>query len=140
MKKLMKELTSISKKLSALAEKLEQMADTTEKEPVQAKPVKEKATKKKAAPKAAKKAAPKKKVAAKKTIKKAAPKATESAETSDIGGLLDTIYGIISTEGTSVAEIKEKSGLSPRQVSNALYKLTKKGLIDAVSRGVYAKK
>jgi hypothetical protein len=145
MKKLMNELTSISKKLSSFAEKLEQLADTFEKEDVQAKPVKEAVPKKKAAPKAAKKAAPQKKTVAKKAAKKAvpkevAPKAAAPTEINDIGSLLDNIYGLISVEGTTVSEIKEKSGLAPRQVSNALYKLTKKGLIDTVSRGVYVKK
>ena len=145
MKKLMKELNSISNALSSLAEKLENMADTFEKEAVQAKPVKETAAKKKAAPKAAKKAAPKKKVVAKKAAKKVAPKkvaskAAEPTEASDIGSLLDNIYGLISAEGTTVAEIRDKSGFAPRQVSNALYKLTKKGLIDTLSRGVYVKK
>lgn len=145
MKKLMKELNSISKSLSALAENLEHMADTIENEAVQAKPVKDAAAKKKAAPKAAKKATSSKKVAAKKAVKKAAPKegdpkATEPTEASDSGSLLVNILGLISAEGTAVAEIKEKSGLAPRQVSNALYKLMKKGLIDTVSRGVYVKK
>jgi len=83
MKKLMKELNSISIALSALAEKLEHMADTFAKEAVQAKPVKETASKEKAAPKATKKAAPKK--AAKKAApKKVAPKAAEPTEASDI--------------------------------------------------------
>jgi predicted Rossmann fold nucleotide-binding protein DprA/Smf involved in DNA uptake len=145
MKKLMKELTSISKMLSALSEKLVQLSSIIGKEDVQVKP-EEKTAKKRAAPKVkvAKKAAPPKKATAKKAAKKAAPKEVtpkpvEPTATSDIG-LLDNIYGLISAEGTTVAEIKEKSGLSPRQVSNALYKLTKKGMIDTKSRGVYVKK
>lgn len=144
MKKLMKDLDKISKTLSELTEKVEKMADAIEKEPVLAKPVKKTAAKKKAAPKATKKkAAPKKKVSAK---KKAAPKVPGSTkadkEENDTGSMLDKIYGLIGNgpEGTTVAEIKEKSGLAPRQVSNTLYKLTKKGLIDTVSRGVYVKK
>ncbi|MBT8341534.1 MAG: hypothetical protein KJP07_16135 [Desulfatitalea sp.] len=136
MKKLMKELSSISKALLALAEKLEHVADTFEKEDVQVKPVKETAGKKKAAPK--------KKVTAKKAAKKVvpkeiAPKAAESTQASDNGSLLEIIHGLISAEGTTIAEIREKAGLAPRQVSNALYKLTQKGLIDTVSRGVYKK-
>lgn len=139
MKKLMKELNSISKALSSLAEKLEHMADTLEKEAVQARPVKKTAAKKKAAPKAAKKAAAKK--TAKKAVpKKVVPKTAEPTEASDIGSLLNNIYGLISAGGTTVAEIRDKTRLAPRQVSNALYKLTKKGLIDTVSRGVYVKK
>ncbi|BBO86797.1 hypothetical protein DSCO28_73630 (plasmid) [Desulfosarcina ovata subsp. sediminis] len=149
MKKLIKDLTSISKALSALAEKVEQMADALEKEAAQAKPVKKTAAKKKAAPKTTKKAPSKKKSAAKKKApKKTAPKVAEPTEVSeqsteqpsDTGSLIDNIYGLISTEGTTVAEIKEKTGFKPRQVSNALYKLTQKGLIDTVSRGVYVKK
>ena len=33
--------------------------------------------------------------------------------------------------------LKKKTNLEPRQLSNALYKLTKKGTIEAKSRGIY---
>ena len=40
-------------------------------------------------------------------------------------------------KGISVSEIKETTGLADRQISNALYKLTKKGMIQTKARGVY---
>ncbi len=136
MKELIKHLTSISEALSALTAKVEKMAEAFEKEAVQAK-----SAKKKAAPKTAKKKIiPQKKVAAK---KKAAPKkAEQTAKARESGSMLDTIYELISSgdEGTMVAEIREKSGLTSRQVNNAIYKLKQKGKIDAISKGVYVKK
>jgi len=42
--------------------------------------------------------------------------------------------------GANIATLKKKTKLEPRQLSNALYKLTKKGTIEARSRGVYFKK
>lgn len=141
MKELIKNLTSISEALSALTEKVEKMSEAFEKEAVQAKPAKKAAAKKKTAPKAAeKKAAPKKKVAAK---KKSAPKKAEpTTKASESGSMLDNIYGLISSggEGTKVAEIREKTGFTPSQVNNALYKLKKKGKIESISKGVYVKK
>lgn len=139
MKKLIKDFNSISKALSALVEKVEKMADAIEKEVAQAEPVKKIAAKKKAT---SKKKAPAKKKAAKKVAPKAAESTKAGEAASDAGSMLDKIYELISngSEGTTVAEIKKKTGLAPRQVSNALYKLTQKGLIDTVSRGVYVKK
>ncbi|MBW1955965.1 MAG: winged helix DNA-binding protein [Deltaproteobacteria bacterium] len=44
-----------------------------------------------------------------------------------------------SKKGVAIANIKKKTNLETRQLSNALYKLTKKGLIKTESRGVYTK-
>jgi predicted transcriptional regulator of viral defense system len=44
-----------------------------------------------------------------------------------------------SRNGISIAQLKAKTALDDRQLSNALYKLTKKGMIEAKSRGVYVK-
>ncbi len=52
--------------------------------------------------------------------------------------VLKTIVG--SKKGISVREIKTKTKLADRQVSNALYKLTKNGFITAKSRGLYVVK
>ena len=41
--------------------------------------------------------------------------------------------------GITIAQLKGKTALDDRQLSNALYKLTKKGMIAAKSRGVYVK-
>ena len=136
MKKFEKGLISISKSLSKLAETMEKLAESIENDPIQVKPAMKKAAKKKATPK--KKAAAKKKVAA----KKAAPESTKSTVESNTGSLFNNIYELVgsSKDGITVAEIKEKTGLAPRQVSNALYKLTKKGQIETIRRGVYVTK
>jgi len=55
--------------------------------------------------------------------------------------VLDSVYGAIkrSRSGISIAQLKSKTDLGDRQLSNALYKLTKKGMIQAKARGVYVK-
>jgi hypothetical protein len=40
----------------------------------------------------------------------------------------------------TIATLKAKTKLDSRQLSNALYKLSKKGMIRTKSRGVYVKK
>jgi lambda repressor-like predicted transcriptional regulator len=45
-----------------------------------------------------------------------------------------------SKKGATIATLKTKTGLDSRQLSNALYKLSKKQLVHAKSRGVYFKK
>jgi predicted Rossmann fold nucleotide-binding protein DprA/Smf involved in DNA uptake len=70
-----------------------------------------------------------------KAAKSKAPKSTRS------GSVLDTVYEAIrrSRKGISIAQLKDKTHLNARQLSNALYKLSKKGMIKTVSRGVYTK-
>ena len=41
--------------------------------------------------------------------------------------------------GISIGDLKKETGLDSRQLSNALYKLSKRGEIKSVSRGVYEK-
>lgn len=55
--------------------------------------------------------------------------------------VLDAVFDAIkrSRGGISIAQLKKKTDLGDRQLSNALYKLTKKGMVYAKSRGVYAK-
>ncbi|MEJ2476205.1 MAG: hypothetical protein P8Y40_01650, partial [Desulfobacterales bacterium] len=55
--------------------------------------------------------------------------------------VLNSVLDVIkkSRKGISIAQLKEKTDLNPRQLSNALYKLTKKGSIKSMSRGVYTK-
>jgi hypothetical protein len=55
--------------------------------------------------------------------------------------LLDSVFNAIkrSRGGISIAQLQKKTDLGDRQLSNALYKLTKKGLIYAKTRGVYVK-
>jgi len=141
MKSVQTELTSISTALASLAKQVEKLASAVGKETAKKVPAKKaKAPAKKAKPKAKKaKATPKKRVA-----KKAAPK-TEKASTpaaSKGQSMLDSIYGMISRsrKGITVAQLKKRTGLENRQVSNALYKLSTKGKIETIARGVYVKK
>ena len=118
MKKVQTQLKTVAKTLAGLAAKLEKLNAMLGKAPA-----------KKAAP-AKKKAAPaKKKAPAKKAV--AAGKET----------VLDSVMGVIakSKDGADIASLKSQTGLESRQLSNALYKLTKKGMIKSKSRGVYIK-
>ncbi|MCU0563448.1 MAG: winged helix DNA-binding protein [Desulfobacterales bacterium] len=55
--------------------------------------------------------------------------------------VLESVYAAIrrSRNGASIAQLKHRTRLEDRQLSNALYKLTRKGIIHARSRGVYVK-
>lgn len=152
MKDVQKELMAISSTLSSLVQQMEKMAVAIEKESGKAAPAKKaKAVKKAKAPaKKAKaavkktKAAPKKKTAKKKAAKKAVPAASKAKPPAAAGGqtMLDSIFGMISRSrsGITVERLKKRAGLEARQVSNALYKLTQKGKIETISRGLYVKK
>ena len=56
--------------------------------------------------------------------------------------VLDTVYDAVrrSKSGASLNLLRQKTGLESRQLSNALYKLTKKGMVEAKKRGVYIQK
>jgi len=56
--------------------------------------------------------------------------------------VLDSVFSVIkrSKKGVTIAQLKDKTDLDARQLSNALYKLSKKGQVYAKSRGVYVKK
>jgi predicted component of type VI protein secretion system len=164
MKKLKEQLTAIAKGHTALAKqvdralkalaKLEAAAAKkkvpakkaaakkapAKKAPVKKAPVK-KAVAKKAPRKAVRKAAPKK-PAAKKPAKKAAPTAA-AAKPAAAGAatVLDAVLDVVTKNksGATITELKEKTGLESRQLSNALYKLTKRGKIKAQARGLYVK-
>jgi hypothetical protein len=85
---------------------------------------------------AVKKATPAKR---KKTVSKAAfRKKTAPARGQTV---LDKVYGVIrrSPKGATIAALKTKTGLDSRQLSNALYKLSKKRMVRAKSRGLYVK-
>jgi len=114
MKKLQTELKSISKSLAALTQKVEKLSEQAANAPTTPK------------------ATPAPKAPAKKT------------KTAGAGGktVLDTVYDVIkrSKKGVTVAQLKQKTNLDARQLSNALYKLSKKGQVYAKSRGLYVKK
>jgi len=115
MPKLQSELNKISKALVSLSKQVERISKQVDK----------KQPAKKAAPK--RKAAPARKPVAKKT-----------------GGakgktVLDSVYNAIkrNKKGVTVAQLKQRTKLDARQLSNALYKLSKKGQVYAKSRGLY---
>jgi len=56
--------------------------------------------------------------------------------------ILDKVLSTIkkSKNGIAIDKIKEKTGLEQRQLSNALYKLSKNGKIKAKVRGIYIAK
>ena len=71
--------------------------------------------------------------------KKGAPQKKGPAKSATV---LNSVFDVIkkSKDGASIAKLKEKTILDSRQLSNALYKLSKRGKIKAKSRGVYIKK
>jgi len=113
MKKLQSDLKAISKSLAALTQKVEKLAQqATQTQP-------------------AKKAVPALKTPAKKQAVAAGGKT-----------VLDSVYDVIkrTKKGVTVVQLKQKTALDARQLSNALYKLSKKGQVYAKSRGLYVKK
>jgi lambda repressor-like predicted transcriptional regulator len=98
---------------------------------VKASPAKKKVAKKKVA----KKKVAKKKVAKKKVAKK--KKVSKKKKT-----VIDAVLGVVkrSKKGATIAKLKEKTGFDSRQLSNALYKLSKRKMIVSKTRGVYIKK
>ena len=122
MKKIKAQLKTLSKSLATISKQVEKITDQVDKLKAPQK-----------AP-AAKKTVAKKKVAKKAAAKKAAPAKQET--------MLDTVFDIIkrTKKGVTVSQLREKTKLDSRQLSNALYKLTKKGMIQTKSRGLYVKK
>ncbi|MFO7554925.1 MAG: hypothetical protein R6W88_06950 [Desulfobacterales bacterium] len=126
MKKIKAQLDTLSKSLVTLSKKVEKISDQVDKL------LTSKAT------------VPAKKIAAKKVVKKKAEKqiSVKKKAADKPATMLDTVLDTIkrSKKGITVAQLKEKTKLDSRQLSNALYKLTKKGDIQTRSRGLYVKK
>lgn len=85
--------------------------------------------------------------AAKKTTKSkaktAAKKSTASkAKAAQAPSVIDAVFDAIkkTRKGITISEIKGKTNLESRQISNAVYKLSKRGQIKTAKRGVYVKK
>ena len=118
MSKLQAQLNTVSKSLAALSKQVERISKQVDK----LQPAKKAAAKPKAAP-ARKPAARKAAAAGGKTV-------------------LDTVYDTIkrNKKGVTVVQLKQKTKLDARQLSNALYKLSKKSQVYAKSRGLYVKK
>ena len=125
MKKMKDQLKSISRSLASLSKQVDGLTKQVDK----LQPAKKAAPKKKVAPKPKTKTA-----AAKKPVKRAARAKSTT--------VLDSVLTVIkrSRKGVGIADLKAKTKLDSRQLSNALYKLTKKGMVRAKSRGVYVKK
>jgi len=137
MKKIKAQLKTLSKSLATISKQVEKITNQVDKlqAPKKAAPAKKAVAKKKVAKKkAAKKKVAKKKVAKKAAVKKAAPAKQVT--------MLDTVFDVIkrTKKGVTVTQLREKTKLDSRQLSNALYKLTKKGAIQTKSRGLYVKK
>jgi len=132
MKKITTQLKTLSKSLDTISKKVEKIIQDADKlqAPKKAAPAKKTAAKKATA----KKTTAKKTAAKKAAVKKAAPAQQVT--------MLDSVFDIIkrTKKGVTVAQLKEKTKLNSRQLSNALYKLTKKGKIQTKSRGLYVKK
>ena len=127
MKKMKDQLKSISKSLVSLSKQVDRLTKQVDKLQATPKTVAKKAVKKKATPK--------RKPAARKTVAKRTPAAKSPT-------VLDAVFNVIkrNRNGVSIAALKAKTKLDSRQLSNALYKLSKKGQVRAKSRGVYVKK
>jgi pantothenate kinase len=119
MKSIKTQLKTISKSLNSLSKQVDRITKQVDK--VQP----------------AKKAAPAKR---KKTVRKAAVR-KKAAPATGQKTVLDKVYAVIkrSPKGATIATLKTKTGLDSRQLSNALYKLSKKSLVRAKSRGLYVK-
>ena len=116
MKNLQSELKIVSRSLASLSKKVEKLSSSVQK------------------PKAVKKAAAKKPAAKKAAVNRAASAGGKT--------VLDKVFEAIkrSKKGVTVAQLKTKTQLNAMQLSNALYKLSKKGMVKAPSRGLYLKK
>ncbi len=127
------QLKSIAKHLATLSKQVEKLSKQVDKGLAAKKtPAKSTVTKPKAKPQSKTKSAP----------KKAAPALKAKTAGEDKGAtVLNSVFDVIkkSKKGISIAQLKEKTDLNPRQLSNALYKLTKKGSIKSMSRGIYTK-
>lgn len=133
MKKIKNQLKTIANSLASLSMKVEKVIQQVDKLPSgKSAPA---AKKKAPAKKAPAKKAPKKKVPAKKAVAKKAAPAKQLT-------MLETVFNYIkrTKKGISIAQLKEKTNLNTKQLSNALYKLSKKGEIEAKERGLYVKK
>lgn len=137
MKKVKDQLKTIAKSLLSLSMKVEKIAEKVDAlRSVKPAP---------AAKKAVAKKTPAKKAVAKKTAaKKAATKKTPAKKAAPTKQLTvqDAVFNTIkrTKKGVTVAQLKEKLDLNAKQLSNTLYKLSKKGKIEAKSRGLYFKK
>lgn len=139
MKKLQSQLKLISKSLVSLSKQVGKVADRLNK--LQTSKTTSSVKKKKKATAKSKPAAKKATVKSKSSAKKAKTSKTKKTPAKE-KTVLDIVFEAIkrSRNGVSIDKLKEKTGLVSRQLSNALYKLAKKGNIKSKGRGLYVKK
>ena len=133
MKKLKDQLKTISKSLTSLSKQVEKITKQVNKlQPKKTVAPKKTGAKKKVTAK--KTPAPKKTGAKKKVTTKKTPAKPQT--------VIDTILNAVkkTRKGITIAQLKEKTDFNSKQLSNALYKLSKKGKIQAKLRGLYVKK
>ena len=118
MQKLQSQLKTVSKSLATLSKQVERISKQVDK----LQPAKKAAAKRKAAP----------------ARKPAAGKAASTGGKTVLDAVFDAIKR--SKKGVTVAQLKQRTKLDARQLSNALYKLSKKDQVYAKSRGLYVKK
>ncbi len=136
MKKVKKQTKPVSKPVAAPAKR---SASLKKKSGVAAKTVKVANKKVSKVVKAVKPKAVKSKAVKPKAAKpKVAAKKPAAVQGTVLSSVLSTVKR--SKNGVAIAKIKEKTGLSPRQLSNALYKLSKSGKITSKERGIYIAK
>ncbi len=130
-----KGIKAIQKEVKTIKDKLEKFIKDLTKIG-RSKPAKKAASKQTSVKKATagKKSAPaKKKPAPKKTVAK---KATAKAGT-DFASVVEIIGN--SESGIDAKALMEKTGFDAKKISNIVFKARNKGLIKAISKGVYAK-
>ena len=141
MSALKNDLAAVTKTLKQLSRKTEQLAkkvDTLEKVKAAKKPKAKKAAKAKTKRRVVtkrrtitKKKARKKRVAAKR------PAAKRAAKKSASEVLLDLMRKSRGTKGVATALLQKKTGFNNQKIRDNIYKLTKRGKIRRVGRGVY---
>ena len=128
MKKIKIQLQTIARSLATLSQRVEKITKQADR----LQPAKTTSAKKKTP---AKKTVAKKKTPAKKTVAKKKASAPKIA-------VLGSVLGIIgrNKKGVTIASLRARTGLDAKQLSNALYKLSKKGKITPKTRGLYISK
>ncbi len=121
MKKTKDQLKAVSKSLLSLTKQVDRITKQVAKMEAAKKPVAKKAKKQ-----------------IKKTKKAVARKRPGAKGKTVLDNVLDIIKK--SKKGVTIPIMRAKTKLDARQLSNALYKLTKKNMIKTALRGVYVKK
>lgn len=129
MKKIKDQLKTIAKSLTGLSKQVEKISKQVDKISSAKKT-------------AVKKRAPKKAPLKRKASKRVAPPKKAAQKSKAKPTVLDSVLGVIrrSKKGVNIETLRKKTGLGPRQLSNALYKLSKRGVVATRSRGIYIKK